>query len=155
MARFMVTRNEFGRIDGWRQPDKAAWAKLKTQMHELAYGELLTLESWFPRSPQLHRLHFAMMGRIYDNQDVFTDFEKFRDWVKVGAGFCDFHPFNDGVFAVPKSIAWHRLDDHEFLEAHGRMMEFLRSKHARNYLWAHLDDSTSSAMIEALTVGEE
>jgi hypothetical protein len=154
LTRITITKNEFGKIDGWRDQDKRAWNKLRGILANMEFGELITMETWFPRSPRFHKMHMGTMQRLFDNQEVFTDFEAFRDWVKIGAGFCAFNDYQGQMVAVPKSIAWHELDDEHFADVHRQFMDFLSSLYARRYLWAHLSDDLTAHMVEAVERGE-
>ena len=69
----------------------------------------------------------------------------------MGAGACHFLPGPRGrMVAMPKSIKWHRMDDTEFAELVRDIQAFLRTEHARRFLWGHLDDGQSSEMVELL-----
>ena len=49
-------------------------------------------------------------------------------------------PGRDGIpVAIPKSIAWHNLEEQEFIEFHRAMNDFLWTPHAQAALWPHLD----------------
>ena len=77
--------------------------------------------------------------------------EQFRKWTEVGAGFCDFVPGPKGrMVALPKSIAYHAIDDEEFSTVHENVKAFLRSVHARRFLWPHQDESQSAEMVSTL-----
>src|SRR3546814_10317190 len=52
----------------------------------------IRFEHRFPRSPKFHRLHFAMLGAIFDNQEQFPTLDDLRYWLEVGAGHCNFVP---------------------------------------------------------------
>jgi len=70
-------------------------------------------------NPQFRRKYFALLKTAYDMADFQIDgqpgnFEQFRHTVTTGAGWCTFHPYEDRIIAVPKSIKWAKMDDAEF-----------------------------------------
>jgi hypothetical protein len=52
--------------------------------------------------------------------------------------------------ALPKSIAWHRLDEVEFAELLHNIKAFIWSPHARSFLWPTLPDARRYETLEAL-----
>jgi hypothetical protein len=146
-----VTKNEYGKLDGFTEKDKRAYALFRKAILELEPGELFTLETWFPREGWRHRKHFAMLAAVYDAQETFQDSEQLRMWLQVGAGHCDFVPGPDGqMVAIPKSIKFSAIDDADFADHHEKVKAFLRSERARRYLWPHLDDAQTHETVEIL-----
>ncbi len=120
-------------------------------LESLVPGECVRLAFWIPRSPQFHRRHFALLGAVFEQQEQFADREQFRMWVQVGAGHCDFVPGPKGrMVALPKSIAWHKLEDTEFAAHHAAVVEFLRSAHCIGFLWPQLNQAERQQTIEAV-----
>lgn len=151
MADVLIYRNDQGKLAGWGEKGARAYARFRKAVDELAVGELLRFSFWIPRSPKFHRLHFAMLGAVFASQEQFADEEQFRKWTEVGAGHCDFVPGPKGrMVALPRSIAYHALDDEDFSTVHENVKSFLRSEHARRYLWGHLGDEQSLEMIRTL-----
>lgn len=156
MTTITVTKTDAGRLDGITEKDRKAYARFKKKLAEMELGELFTLDFWFPRNPKLHGLHFAMIAAIYDAQEQFADSEQLRMWLQVGAGHCDFVPGPTGrMVAIPKSINWRTLDDAEFQAHHEAVKDFMRSAHARRFLWPHLADEQSEEMVETILEGFE
>lgn len=151
MSDVVIFKAEDGKLQGLGEKGSKAWAKFQKAVRELEVGETLKFSWWAPRSPGLHRRHFAMLAQVFDSQEQFVDPEHFRMWVQVGAGFCDIVPGAKGKpVAIPKSIAWAKLDDVEFADHHAKVVEFLRSRHALRFLWPHIDDANADQMIDAL-----
>jgi hypothetical protein len=151
MTTIAVTLNEDGKLVGAGEKHQKAYARFRKMLHELQPGELFTLTYWFPRNPKLHGLHFAMLTGLFDAQEQFADPEQFRKWVEVGAGHCDFVPGPTGrMVALPKSIAWDKLDDADFQKHHEDAKAFLRSQHATRYLWPYLSDIEAGEAMDAI-----
>lgn len=144
----------FGLVDGARQDDKRAWRKFWKRVLALGVGEFINFEVLFPRLGPYHRRHMKIENDVFDAQDRFTDFEQFRVWLKVGAGWVDWCAGpKGGVIPVPRSISYRKADQAEFERYHGLVMEFLRGEHAAPYLWKHLGELGAHAMMDTIMAG--
>lgn len=151
MTQITVTKREDGKLDGFTDKDQRAYARFRSAIEALEQGELFQLSTWFPRNPKLHRLHFGTIKAFYEAQDRFDDAEPLRKWLYVGAGHADFVPGAKGeTVAIPKSIAYDKIDDADFSEIHRQVVSFMRSEHCRRFLWGHLSDTQSYEMVEQL-----
>lgn len=141
----------FGIVDGLGDRGRKQWRRLWNNLLRLQPGEMVELRTNQQRLGWFHRKHMALETRVFESQDRFENFEGFRDWLKVGAGFCDWYPGpRGGVFPVPRSIAYPKLEQAEMEQFHADAVEFLRSDHAGKTLWKHLDQPARIAMIEAI-----
>lgn len=139
----------FGVIDGAHKDDKRAWRRFWKWLVRLEPGEMAVAEMLFPRSGPFHRRHMAIEHAVFDAQERFEDFEQFRVWIKVGAGWVDWCAGpKGGVVPIPKSISYAKADQEEFARYHESVIAFLRGPHAAPFLWRHMDDP--HAMIESI-----
>lgn len=151
MPEVIVFKDEFGKLAGHGEKGGRAFARFLKAVRDLEFGETLRFSWWAPRSPGFHRRHFKILNQVFEHQDQFVDETAFRMWVQVGAGFCDLLPGPRGKpVAIPKSIAWDKLDDVEFAEHHAAVINFLRTRHATRFLWPDLNDAMADDMIESL-----
>lgn len=151
MSEVLIYKDETGKLAGFGEKGARAYSRFLKAARELDIGELLKFSYWVPRSDKFHRLHFVMLKAVFESQEQFNDEHQFRKWTEVGAGHCDFVPGPKGrMVALPKSIAYENLDDEDFATVHENVKAFLRSQHARRFLWAHLDDDKSAEMIGEL-----
>lgn len=128
----------FGVIDGAHKDDRRAWRRLWKRLMGLEPGEMAVFEAVFPRSGPYHRRHMAIEGAVFDAQERFEDFDQFRTWLKVGAGWVDwFLGPRGGVVPIPKSISYAKADQEEFTRYHEAVIAFLRGPHAAPFLWRH------------------
>lgn len=148
-----VRRFLFDRFTGWTEADKKGWRKIWKRLNELEPGEFAQIEFVIPRSSPYHRRHMAMEAAVFDSQERFEDFDRFRDWLKIGAGWVDWVPGpKGGIVPLPKSISYAKADQHEFEQYHVKVVAFLRGAHAAPYLWGHLGDKAHE-MIEHILSG--
>lgn len=144
----------FGVIDGFNRDDKRAWRRIWKRIKGMEAGEMLVIDIRMPRSGPFHRRHMKIEQSVFDAQDRFQDFEQFRYWLKVGAGWVTWAAGpKGGVVPIPKSISYASADQEEFSRYHEAVVDFLRGPHAAKFLWRHLGSDGSAEMMEAILGG--
>lgn len=144
----------FGAIDGFTRDDKRAWRSFWRRIRALEPGEMAVVEARLPRSSPYHRRHMAIEQQVFNAQERFTNFDQFRYWLKVGAGWVDWCAGpKGGVVPVPKSISYAKADQEEFTRYHEAVIEFLRGDHAAKFLWKHLTDDKAAEMMDSILGG--
>ena len=134
-------------FDGATRDDRSAWRRFWKRLVNLSPGEVANAEMLFPRSGPFHRFHFQIEQTIFDAQERFSDFEMFRDWLKIGAAWVVWVPgAKGGIVPLPKSVSYAKADEEEFRQYHEQVMAFLRGEHAAPYLWKKLGDGAHEMM---------
>jgi hypothetical protein len=168
MSRFTITRTNmalpdekamsgagaflFKALDGFGKDDRASWRKFWKRALNMKPGDMFEVEMVFPRSGPFHRRHFAMEQSIFDAQEVFEDYEQFRQWLKIGAAWVIWMPGPDGqIVPIAKSVSYAAADQDEFEKFHQAVMRFLHGEHAAKTLWPHM--KTPSDMMTAILRG--
>lgn len=152
----IVSRFLFVCFRGFGKQDDARWRRLWKRLINLEPGEMMVIETVFPRSGPYHRRHMAIEQQVFDAQDRFHNFEQFRYWLKVGAGWVTWAAGpSGGVVPIPKSISYRDADEAEFRMYHAQVIEFLHGPHAAVYLWKHLGDEAHTMMNTILEGFEE
>lgn len=142
-----VRRVLFDCIRGFTDVDNKRWHRFWKTLMSKEPGEMAEIEMTFPRSGPYHRRHMAIEQQVFDAQERFTDFEQFRYWLKVGAGWVTWAAGpSGGVVPIPKSISYSKADQAEFQQYHAQVVEFLRGPHASKYLWKHLGEKSHEMM---------
>ena len=142
MTSMVIYRAEDGKLAGFGERGRRAWLKFVKKVAELEIGETLSFSYVLPRSPVHHSFVFLQMTGLFERQEQFSDIERFLDFLKIGAGFVDYYPGQNGVFvALPKSIAWHKCCEQDFIEFHKSVSDFLWAPYAQAVLWPHLNDA--------------
>lgn len=151
MATITVMKDETGRLVGFSEKDKRAYAKFRKAVDELEPGECYTLSVWFPRNPKLHKLHFAVINALFERQEQFEDPEPLRKWLYVGAEHADFLPGPKcKMVAIPRSVAYHEIDDADFSDLHVAVLAFMRSQYCQRFLFSHLTEHQASEIVEGV-----
>lgn len=132
----MVRRFLFEFFEGATEKDTKAWRRFWRAMNEAGSGEYFSFKLERQRQNWRHRKHMGMISAIFESQDRVKDFEQFRLWLKVGAGFVDWMAGpTGGVFPVPKSISFDKCSEDEFIDFNDSVKAFLRTEHAAKYLF--------------------
>lgn len=89
--------------------------KAETFYQKTKYGDLITLEAKKPRNAGHHRKFFAMVGLVFESQELFDNQEFMRQWLTMAAGHFDTYQTPTGKKQyIPKSIAWAKMDQNSF-----------------------------------------
>lgn len=151
MSKVILRIDERGKLAGLDEKNERAYARFRSKLGKLRPGQTLSFEFRIPRSERFHRLHFVMLTAFFKCQEVFTDPERMRKWLEVGAGHVDFVPGPAGeLVALPRSISYEALDDAEFHEVHESVKAFLRTPQAYRFLWPHLNEERGEQMVESI-----
>jgi hypothetical protein len=149
MSAVIVVKGEDAKLHGFGEKGERAWSKFRKRVESLVVGETLEFQWHEPRSGPHHRLFFAQLAALFDRQEQFDDIDMLRAWLTVGAGYATFTPGPTGrMCAIPKSIAYHKLDEAEFGELHLAVNAFLRTPHAQRFLWPY--EGKPGETVEAL-----
>jgi hypothetical protein len=141
----------FGIVDGLGHRGKKQWRRFVNGLMRLEPGEMVEIKTHKARSGPFHRRHMVIETAVFEAQERFEHFEQFRNWLKVGSGFCDWVPGGKGaVMPVPKSIAFDKLEEDEMRQVHSDMVAFLRTEYAAKTLWPHLSSSARIDMVETI-----
>lgn len=115
MARIYLKRTLRG-FEPADEPSKELCSKYKQ-------GEVYRADVVKPRSYQHHKLCFALLTLTYQNQERYTDFESFRKAVAMASGHTEeLMTVHGEIIRLPKSISYDALDEVEFTQVFGAMM---------------------------------
>lgn len=126
------------------------WRRLGRDLFNAEPGEGVELLTRKPRSLRFHRRWMAIERRIFENQDAYVHPERFRDWLKTGAGFGSYHLVNGRMKFVPSSVSFDDCSDDEMREFTEAALEFLHTPRAQRKLWPHLPSARRHEMLETL-----
>ncbi|AVQ84275.1 DUF1367 family protein [Variovorax sp. PMC12] len=147
-----IAREVFtGHVDGLGQQNQNRWRRFLSGLMRLEPGEMMEVKTHQQRLGWYHRKHMALEQAVFQAQERFEAFEPFRDWLKVGAGHVEWYPGpKGGVFPVPKSISYSKMEQGEMEVFHANAVAFLRTEHAGKTLWRHLSTPMRIQMIETV-----
>lgn len=144
----MILSNKF---TGSSEKDTKGWLKFPKWLMKREIGEIFEFSIKRIRHGKFHRKHMLLEQTVFDAQERFTDFDKFRDWLKIGAGFCTWVPgARGGIVPLPKSIAYDKCEQEEYEDFHGAVIDFFLTEHCQKFLWRHLAPSQRAEMMDTL-----
>jgi Protein of unknown function (DUF1367) len=141
----------FHYLKGATAMDDRAWRRFVGAMNEGAAGEYFSLNVERKRSGKFHRLSMAILSSVFKAQDRFDNFDLFRAFVKLGAGFVDYVPNADGELrAIPKSVSFDQCSEEEIREFHQNAVAFMRTARAQKTLWPDASPAAAEQGLEAI-----
>lgn len=147
----VVRKFLFGHLSGATDKDTKAWYRFCRALNESGSGEYFSITIQRKRSGKFHRMHMALISKVFKVQERVDDFEAFRLWLKVGSGFVVWMPGpKGGVFPVPRSINFNTCSEEDMREFHEGVLAFLQSAHAQKYLWPDADPAAAAAGVDAI-----
>ena len=147
----IMRRVLFENVNGLSERDKKGWRRFWNAIVKAEPGQVFSIETWFPREGWFHRRHMKMEQEVFQSQERIKEFDHFRAWLKVGAGFVDWLPGpKGGVIPVPRSISYRALDEEGMRTFHDATVAFLREEHAQKVLWPHLNPQQRAEWMETL-----
>lgn len=98
-------------------------------IRKMPAGEVYEIEIKRPRNLKFHRKAFALMQLAYENQENYTDFDKFRRALVIEAGYFDDLRLMDGTtIREAKSIAFGKMDEDEFGKVYTAILNTILTK---------------------------
>lgn len=108
MAEIFLTKDQSGRLAPATEGDLQ-----KIQVMQAGQG--LKARVILQRDLQRHRRYFKMLHVMFDSQDHYQNFEHFRAWLIMKAGWVETSVAPNGtVMFFPKSISFENMEEDEF-----------------------------------------
>lgn len=102
-------------------------------------GDLVTVEKRSKRSQRQHRMYWALIGLVLDNQDYFQSKDQLSHYIKLKIGHVDIVKYKDEVIEIPKSISFSSTKQEEFNSFIDRAIDFIISDEG---LWPGVERDT-------------
>ena len=101
----------------------------RESLAKIAAGDLVRADVKRPRNLAHHRKYWALISMIYANQTRYRSPEELNDAIKVHVGHCTLMTLRDGTeVRIPKSIAFHAMDQAEFEAFYERVIDVVVSE---------------------------
>lgn len=150
-----VRRFLFDGLRGLDEQNDKRWKRFWSRIWKAEPGEVFHFLDVVDRSGPFHRMHMSLEQTLFDRQDRFTNMDRFRDWLKTGAGWGTYTLVRERMKFVPRSTSYDECSDHEMKEVHVSMVAFLRTPRAQRRLWPHLDADRRTEMVESILDPQE
>lgn len=154
--REIVSRFLFEHIRGLDDKHNRRWRRLWRQGWHAEPGEVFHFEVIRDRSGPFHRRHRAVVQKLFDSQERFTNIDALHDWLKVGACWVEWGVGRGGApVAIPKSTAFEQCSDDEMKEVHTAVVDFLHLPKSQRKLWPHIKAAARAEMLEIILKEQE
>lgn len=118
-------------------------------MSRVKLGQVVKATYTIPRSAGMHRRGFAFLKATFDMQDYFEDFDQYRKWLTMKAGYYTTYvaPDSNTVMFEAKSLAFDKMDETEFKRCVDKMITaFINSLISGNLTVKDIDQAWNQAM---------
>lgn len=97
-------------------------------LDKLRLGCVVQVKVSQPRNIQHHRLFFALVNKVFENQEIYPSRAALRAALTVAAGHAELVKLDKSWIYVPKSIAFHKMDQTEFNDFFNRVCNVVCEK---------------------------
>lgn len=140
----------FEMLGGLTDLDQKMWRGFWRELMAAGSGEVFALKVSIIRQGRFHRRHMKLETVLHEAQEQFPSFLQFRNWLKTGAGFCEWQIVRGQLVPVPKSINYDQCDQLTMEQFHLDAIAFLRTQHAQHQLWPHLTPAMAEQCMESI-----
>jgi len=131
-----------------RKHDKR-WRRFVRDLFHAEPGEGFQLYRAEERGGPFHRMHRAVLTRLFDQQELYQDEDLLHDWMKLR---CWFVIWGEGLrgkpIPTPRSTAFDVCSEDEIREFHTRFVDLLHKPWVQRRFWPHLDAARRKEMVD-------
>lgn len=143
-----ITRNDEGRIVAVNDADNPYVQSWLKRMRELDPGEVITVHLDKSASHPLTAWHIILCKAVFAEQEVFTDFKAFRQFLYTMSGHCVEVTVGRKTMRMPGSWSWDDLpNDYERSEVHNKVVLTMHDPLILRTLWPHLKPGKRMEML--------
>lgn len=94
------------------------------KLKKIKHGEPYEFEFKNVRNPKFHRLYFALLNMVFQNQERYNNLDHLRRDLTIEAGYYDLRVDIHGCeVKEPKSISFASMDETEFREYYNAVLD--------------------------------
>jgi hypothetical protein len=140
---------KFNLLKGHNNSLKPGDEQAEQWLNKVPFAEPVVCTLTRPRNPEFHRKFFSLLQLVFENQERYDNFERFRKEIVMRAGFYEEHVHLTGkVSYVAKSLAFDKMDALEFEALYDKCCEVIIQ-----YFWPdiskhHLEEAVLDYMKE-------
>jgi hypothetical protein len=95
---------------------------------KLKMGEVYEVEVKKPRNYEFHRKFMAMINLVFENQEVFDDFDDLRRYITMKAGWFKKVKTPKNFMYIAKSIKFSKMDNVEFEKLYNACIDVIEEE---------------------------
>lgn len=114
-------------------------------------GEGFQLYRVEERGGPYHRMHRAVLTRLFDSQERYTDEDVLHDWLKLKCWFVTWTEGPRGTpIPKPRSTKFSECPEDHIREFHKKMVALLHEPWVQRRFWPHLTPPARQEMLDAI-----
>lgn len=122
------------------------WSRWARNLFQSEPGEGSLLYSAEERGGPFHRMHRAVLSRLFHGQERHSNEAALHDWLKLK---CWFVNWIDGK-PQPRSTSYDECSEDEIREFHEQMVDLLHQPWCQRYFWPHLNTTLRAEMVQTI-----
>jgi hypothetical protein len=147
----VIRRFLFDHVRGIDSRSDRRWRRLWGRMWAAEPGEGFQIYNAEERSGRFHRRHRAILERLFDAQERYTQIEPMHDWLKLKAYFVTWGEGSRGQpLPIPRSTSFPKCSEDEIRELHARMVDLLHDARIQRHLFPRVKAAQRQGMVDAV-----
>lgn len=136
-------------IKGFSNTLKPANPEAEEYLSKIGFNDQLTCKITRPRNLMFHKKFFALLGLVFENQELYANRESFRKEIIMRAGFFEKHVHLTGkVSYVAKSMAFDSMDEGQFTELYDKTCAVILKYFWKDMSKAQLEEAVMDFMTD-------
>lgn len=133
-------------VRGMDRKHDRRWRRFVKDLFNAAPGEGFQLYRAEERGGPYHRMHRAVLARLHESQERFTDIDVMHDWLKLK---CWHVEWIDGK-PKPRTTSFDGCSESEIREFNTKLTELIGQPWAQRYFWGHLSVAQRHEMAQSI-----
>jgi hypothetical protein len=138
-------------VRGMDRKNDKRWRRFVRDLFHAAPGEGFQLYRAEQRSGPYHRMHRAVLTRLFEAQELYTDEDLLHEWIKLKCWFVTWQESPRGnPIPKPRSTNFDECSEDEIRELHAKMVALLHEPWVQRRFWPHLKPPQRQEMLETV-----
>lgn len=138
-------------VRGMDRQHDTRWRRFVRDLFNAEAGEGFQLYRAEERGGPYHRMHRAVLTRLFESQERYADPDVLHDWLKLKCWFVTWTEGPRGSpIPKPRSTAFDVCSEDEIREFHTKMIALLHEPWVQRRFWAHLSARQRQEMVDSI-----
>jgi hypothetical protein len=143
-------------VRGMDRKHDSRWRRFVRDLFNAEPGEGFQLYRAEERGGPFHKMHRAVLTRLFDSQDRYTDEDVLHDWLKLKCWFVTWGEGPRGTpIPIPRSTKFSECSEDDIREFHKKMEALLHEPATQRRFWPHLKAPARQEMLETILNAKE
>jgi hypothetical protein len=138
-------------VRGMDPANDRRWRRFVGQLWRAEPGEGFQIDRREERGGPFHRRHRAILNRLFDAQERYTDVDVMHDWIKLKCWFVTWEEGRTGKpIPKPRSTNFADCPEDDMRELHTKAVALLHEPWVQRRFWPHLNAIQRQEMLDAI-----